>query len=166
MPAPYHALHRKLEDVLRAFLVANAELGMTVYRYMDVVALGDGVVEPYVGIRCQRSTSTTPEVQLVLGSGSRIVTAQFLVVSHALHVAGADPLSIVTEYRNYHDGLVGNLIDTFLRDDLIAALNEHAAVVTGLRVETVDQFDMMDEPNERSGTTEITMPIMCHPQEG
>ena len=166
MPAPYHVLHRRLEDVLRAFLASNTDLGMTVYRYMEVVALGDGVVEPYVGIRCQRSASSTPEVQLMLGTGSRIITAQFLIVSHALHATGSDPLSIVQQYRDYHDGLVGNLIDTFMRDDLLDALNQHAAVIGGVRVEQVDQFDMNDEPQGRSGTTEITIPIMCHPQEG
>jgi hypothetical protein len=166
MPPPYHSLHRRLEDVLRAFLTSNQDLGMKVYRYMDVVALGEGVVEPYVGIRCQRSTSSTPEVQLVLGTGSRIVTAQFLVVSHALHATGANPLTIVQEYRDVHDKLVGDVIDSFMRDDLITALNEQAANIGGVRVEQVDQFEMNDEPQGRSGTTEITMPIMCHPQEG
>lgn len=166
MAPPYHSMHRKLENVIAAFLRDNEDLAANVYGWLEIVALGEGVAEPWVGIRCRSSVSTTPEVQLVLGSGSRVIQVSISVRSHALHVAPSDdPLAVVKTFREVHDELVGKVIDCFFREDLIEALNAQAAVVGGIEIEQVEQFEMTDEPADRSGVTEIVIPITCHPKE-
>jgi hypothetical protein len=166
MPAPYHSLHRKLENVIKQLLSLDEDLGVHLYSYMEVVALGESVEEPFVGVRCQHSTSTTPEVQLTLGSGSRVISVELRIRSHALHITdGKDPLKVVQAYRDYHDQIVGKVVDRFMRDDLIVALNQLCQVEGGIEVEQVDQFEMNDNPEDRSGVTEVTFPITCHPKE-
>jgi hypothetical protein len=166
MPAPYHTLHRRLENVLKAFLKANTDIDLHVYNYLDVVALGCDVEEPFLGIRCQHSVSATPEAQLPISTGSRTVTASLKIRSHALNITnGRDPLSVVQEFRDYHDTLVGKVLDCFFQDNLISVLNSFCQTENGIGIDQVDQFDITDTPEDRSGVTEITLPIWCHPQE-
>jgi hypothetical protein len=165
MPAPYHSLHRKLENVLKAYLANQADLDATVYTFLECVALGTAVEEPFIGIRCKRSTPTT-DVQLALATGSRVVSAELSIRSHALNVSDpASALQVVKTFRQVHDELVGKTLDCFFTDTLMADLNTLCAVENGLEIEQIEQFDMTDEPEERSGVTQVTIPITCHPKE-
>jgi hypothetical protein len=164
MSAPYHYLHRKLEDALKSFLEQNTELNATVYTFMEAVGLGEAVVEPYVGIRCRSSSPTVPEVQLLLASGSRIIQAELKIRSHALNTTNDEnPIKTVELFRDVHAQLVGNVVDCFYRSDIIEALNAIGAVVGGIEIEQIDQPEMEDNPEDRSGVTVVTFPIYCHP---
>jgi hypothetical protein len=158
-------MHRKLENVLKAFFAQNENLPATVYTFLEVASLGTAVSEPFIGIRCKHSTPTT-DVQLAIATGSRVVSAEIMIRSHALDVQNPqNVLSYVKKFRAVHDELVGKTVDCFFRDDLIAELNRLCKEENGIEVEQVEQFDMDDEPEERSGVTRVVFPITCHPRE-
>ena len=165
MPPPYHSMHRKLENVVKAYLAQKDELAATVYTFLEVAALGDAVKEPFIGIRCKHSVPTT-EVQLALASGSRVLSLELTIRSHTLHVTDpSNALVVVKTFRDVHDELVGKTMDCFFSETLMADLNAFCEVENGLEIEQIEQFDMTDEPEERSGVTRVMFPITCHPQE-
>jgi len=163
----YHYLHRKIERVLKAFLAENMEQSVNTHIWLEVTALGEALAEPWIGIRCKSSESATPEVQLPLGAGNRNLSVELSIRSHAIpETSGTDPLSVITEWATLHEALVGKVVDCFYRDDIIAALNAKATETgAGVVVVQIDQLSMSDELLERSGVTQVTIPLMCAPVE-
>lgn len=164
MPPPYHSLHRKLENVVKNFITANCDVNLHVYSFLEVVHLGEAIEEPFLAVRCRHSTDTTPEVQLALASGSRTISCSIRIRSHAEPISNStEPLKVIQEYRDYHDEIVGKVLDCFHRSDLLVELNKIAAVEGGIYIAQVMTYDITDNPEDRSGVTEIEMPFECNP---
>jgi hypothetical protein len=167
MSAPYHYMHRKLEKVLKAFLAQNCPTGVTVYTFLQVAGLGQSVKEPLVAIRCQTSTPSEPGVQLelALAAPSRAIIALIRIRTHAEDITSPkDPLTIIEEYADYHADLVGKVVDSFYQTGIVAKLNAIAQTEgVNINIEQIEQPDMADNPEDRSGVTDITFLIHCNP---
>lgn len=155
MSAPYHFIHQKLEDVLKAFLRDGNDPGCNIYTYGEVTAYGEQIKEPFIGVRCNSSTPGVPEVQLALGWGSRQVRAEIVVRTHAEDT--------VNDSRTNHSNLVGVVLDNFYRQDIVDALNAQCLIIGNIGIDGIDQPDITTGIEARSYATSIVFPILCHP---
>jgi hypothetical protein len=91
-----------------------------------------------------------------------VINATIRVRTHAENLT-AD-IGTITAYRDVHEDLVEKVVDTFYCTDLIDRLNAIAVAQNmGINVEQIDQPDENDNPENRSGVTEIVFPIHCNP---
>ena len=157
MPGPYTFIHRRLEDVIKLFITQITDFPATIYLWSEITAAGDSVKEPFIGIRCASSTPGIPEVQLDRGYSIRNAQLQIVIRSHA------EDQSPELSARDFHENLVGTLLDTFYREDILTALNAQCSVVGNIGIDQIDQPDIADETEQRSYRTMITFPILCHP---
>ena len=161
MPAPYTGMRRKIEDCVANYIRSTYDLptDWNLYRSMDVIE-GDGVKAPCVLVVCPGTTPFSGDsLGPNCGISNRVATINVVIKTPAQDKKDGD---IVTETcSERHERVVGSILDTFYRTDIVDALNAMAEPGIG-----VDQFDYPEEtmnPEKGIYVTTLAMTITIHP---
>ena len=168
MTPPYFNFKPKLEDMLLEYFQSAGVLpaGINVYRIGEIVAKGEGgseTNEPYLGIAVP---SSAPEGDAGRGqrSTTRICKVALQIRTHAEDVVenpgNADELTTDTG-RDFHNNLVGVVMDTLYAPDFADALQ--ATANAQLIVQQVTLPEDSIAPKERGYITTITFDVTCAP---
>jgi len=154
---PFHYIHQKLEDVIKAYIIdfSTPGHGANIYTYGELTGYGDQIKEPFIGVRCASSSPGVPEVQLALGWGLRQARLEIVVRTHAE--------DLVETSRAIHGNLVGTVLDGFYRQDIVAALNVQCVIIGNIGIDGIDQPEITTGIEGRSYATSLVFPILCHP---
>ena len=159
MGAPYNNLLRRVEDALKAYIMANdaPDSAVGVYRSMDEAAITGAVVPPcYIISAIRRRSLLADTVPDQIGLPPSIVSAQIVCRTIARDEEAGGVITATARER--HDLLVGRLLDLLTTGTVAAELStqgvenlavdqcdapDEAFAVDGDRIETTITFDLV-----------------------
>lgn len=152
----YHYVNPKLEVVLKEFIVQNNMPCDNVYTFGEISALGAGIQEPYIAIKCRLGSPSFPELQLSVATGNRTITSEIIIRSRFVDETNG------RKSQDIHDDLVGAVMDTFFQPEILTVLNSIASSYK-IGIDQIYQPDDDTEFDESGHRTIIKFVIDCHP---
>ena len=156
-------LNFKLEDTIKGFLKPHVQDNISLYGFGEMCGKDEELAEPWIGIRCESSTSGPADVQLNYPVANRLYTAEIMIRTHAEDIIDTDGKTVIRTARDYHGDLCGQILDLFFVDSIIDDLNVSA--VGQIFVNQIDQPTIDTTTEDRSFVTKIVFPILCNPME-
>lgn len=133
MGAPYTNLRGKIEDVFYDYFQSIEGFSIPVYRAADIVDKNQEISVPCISIICPRTAPQMPEVDSRAAVQNRACDLEVIVISDT-----ANPPTGYT-VRQYHDNIVGQIMDMLYDSELVTLLN--ARNIDGIGIIQADQME-------------------------
>lgn len=130
MSGPYTNIRGKIEDVVFDFVQSSNGLNIPVYRAAEVVGKNEEISIPCVSVICTNTQPQMPDIDSRSAAQNRACSVEVVVISDT----SISPNGFTV--RNYHDAIVGQIMDLLHETALVDLLNSRN--IAGIGISQVD----------------------------